>query len=55
MSIYVVFKQVGLWDPIKERTEFKMQKATKINQKFQEFVHCLQELLDFEQFYYRFG
>lgn len=32
-----------------------MQKSTKINEKFNEFVHCLQELLDFEKFYYRFG
>jgi hypothetical protein len=41
-SFYVVYKDVGLWDPIK---------FGAINEKFEEFISCLKSLIDFEKFY----
>jgi hypothetical protein len=40
-SFYLVFGEIGLWDPIKQKGEFYIHKNTKINEKFKEFIICL--------------
>ena len=40
-SFFLVFNEIGLWDPIKLKGEFYIHKNTPINEKFKEFMVCL--------------